>query len=117
VSTSLAYIRANKLRPLGVTTATRFPALPEVPTVGDFVPGYEATGWYGIGAPRNVPAEVVEKLNVEINAILADPKMHALLADIGGMSLAGSPAEFSRLIGEETAKWAKLIRAANIRPD
>ena len=110
VSTSIAYIRTNKLRPLAVTTATRFPALPEVPTVGDFVPGYEATGWYGIGAPRNVPPEVIEKLNIEINAILADPKMQALLADNGGMSLAGSPADFGRLIGEETAKWAKLIR-------
>jgi tripartite-type tricarboxylate transporter receptor subunit TctC len=115
--TSIEYIRAGKLRPLAVTTATRFPELPEIPTVGEFVPGYEATGWYGIGAPRNAPTEIVEKLNKEINVILNDPKMKTRLADLGGSVLAGSPTDFGKLIAEETEKWAKVIRSANIKAE
>jgi tripartite-type tricarboxylate transporter receptor subunit TctC len=114
---SIEYIRAGRLRPLAVTTATRFEALPDVPTVGDSLPGYEASGWYGVGAPKNTPAEIVDKLNKEINAALADPKMKAQLADLGGTVLALSPAEFGKLIVEETEKWGKVIRAANIKAE
>jgi tripartite-type tricarboxylate transporter receptor subunit TctC len=114
---SIAYIRAGKLRALAVTTATRSEELPEIPTVSDFVPGYDASGWYGIGAPRHTPGEVIGKLNKEINAGLADPKMKARLADLGGTVLAGSPADFGKLIAEETEKWGKVIRAANIKPE
>ncbi len=113
---SIEYIRAGKLRALAVTTATRSEALPDVPTVAEFVPGYEASSWYGIGAPRNTPAEIVDKLNKEINAALADPKIKARLADLGGTVLAGSPADFGKLIADETEKWAKVIRAADIKP-
>ena len=114
---SIEYIRAGKLRALAVTTATRSEALPDIPTVGDFVPGYEASAWYGLGAPKNTPAEIIDKLNKEINAGLADPKMKARLADLGGTVLAGSPADFGKLIADETEKWAKVIRAANIKPE
>jgi tripartite-type tricarboxylate transporter receptor subunit TctC len=114
---SIAYIRAGKLRPLAVTTAIRSEVLPDVPTVGEFVPGYEASGWYGIGAPKNTPTEIVDKLNNEINAVLADPNMKARLADLGGTVLAGSPADFGKLIAEETEKWVKVIRAASIKPE
>jgi tripartite-type tricarboxylate transporter receptor subunit TctC len=114
---SIAYIRAGKLRPLAVTTTTRPDELPEVPTVNDFVPGYEASTWYGVGVPTGTPAEVIGKLNKEINAALADPKMKGRLADLGGAPLVGSPADFGRLIADETEKWAKVIRAANIKPE
>ena len=114
---SIEYIRAGKLRALAVTTATRSEALPDIPTVGEFVPGYEASGWSGIGAPKGTPAEIVEKLNREINAGLADPRMKARLADLGGEVLSLSPADFSKLIAEETEKWAKVIRAANIKAE
>ena len=114
---SIEYIRAGKLRALAVTTATRSEALPDIPTVGDFVPGYEASAWFGIGAPKNTPAEIVDKLNKEINAGLADPKIKARLADLGGTVLAGSPADFGKLIADETEKWGKVIRAANIKPE
>ena len=114
---SIEYIRAGKLRALAVTTATRSEALPDIPTVGDFVPGYEASAWYGLGAPKNTPAEIVDKLNKEINAALADPKMKARLADLGGTVLAGSPADFGKLIADETEKWGKVIRAANIKAE
>jgi tripartite-type tricarboxylate transporter receptor subunit TctC len=114
---SIEYIRAHKLRALAVTTATRSAALPDLPTVGDFVPGYEAPTWYGVGAPKNTPAEIVEKLNNEINAGLADPKIKARLADLGGEVLVLSPADFAKLIADETEKWGKLIRAANIKPE
>ena len=114
---SIEHIRAGKLRALAVTTATRSEALPDVPTVGEFVPGYEASAWFGIGAPRNTPAEIIDKLNKEINAGLADPKMKARLADLGGTVLPGSPADFGKLIAEETEKWAKVIRAANIKAE
>jgi tripartite-type tricarboxylate transporter receptor subunit TctC len=113
---SIEHIRAGKLRPLAVTTAARSEALPDLPPVGDFVPGYEASTWQGLGAPGNTPAEIVDKLNKEINAALSDPKIKARLADLGGTVLSGSPADFGRLIAEETEKWGKVIRAANIKP-
>jgi tripartite-type tricarboxylate transporter receptor subunit TctC len=114
---SIEYVRAGKLRALAVTTATRSEALPDLPTVGEFVPGYEASGWYGIGAPKNTPTEIVDKLNKEVNAALADPKMKARLVDLGGTALSGSPADFGKLIADETEKWGKVIRAANIKPE
>jgi tripartite-type tricarboxylate transporter receptor subunit TctC len=114
---SIGYIKAGRLRALAVTTETRSPILPDIPTVGDFVPGYEASNWYGIGAPRNTPTAIVEKLNKEINAGLADAKMKERLADLGGAVLPGSPAEFGKLIAEETEKWAKVVKFANIKPD
>ena len=113
---SIEHIRAGKLRPLAVTTAARSEALPDLPPVGDFVPGYEASTWQGLGAPGNTPAEIVDKLNKEINAALSDPKIKARLADLGGTVLGGSPADFGRLIADETEKWGKVIRAANIKP-
>jgi tripartite-type tricarboxylate transporter receptor subunit TctC len=114
---SIEYIRAGKLRALAVTTATRSEALPDVPTVGDFVPGYEASAAYGVGAPKNTPAEIVDRLNREINAGLADPKMKARLADLGGEVLAGSPADFGKLVAEETEKWAKVVKFSGAKPD
>jgi tripartite-type tricarboxylate transporter receptor subunit TctC len=113
----LEYIQAGKLRALAVTTATRSDALPDIPTMAEFVPGYEASGWFGVGAPRNTPAEIIDKLNKEINAGLADPKMQARLADFGGTPLVLSPADFGRLIAEETEKWGNVIRALSIKAD
>ena len=95
----------------------RSEALPDLPTVGEFVPGYEASDWYGIGAPRNTPAEIIERLNKEINAGLADPKIKARIADLGGTRTCGSPADFGKLIADETEKWGKVIRVAGIKPD
>jgi tripartite-type tricarboxylate transporter receptor subunit TctC len=117
VPSSIGYIQAGKLRALAVTTATRLEVLPDVPTVGEFVPGYEASGWQGIGAPENTPAEIIDRLNGEINAALADPKMKGRLADLGGLPIPVAPADFSKFIAEETEKWGKVIRAANIKPD
>ena len=114
---SIEYIRAGKLRALGITTATRSEALPDLPTVGDFVPGYEASTWYGVGTPKNTPSEIVEKLNKWVNAALADPKMKTRLADLGATVLPGSPADFGKLIAAETEKWGKVIRAANIKAE
>jgi tripartite-type tricarboxylate transporter receptor subunit TctC len=114
---SIEYIRSGKLRALAVTTATRSPALPDIPTVGDFVPGYESSLMDGVGAPKNTPPEIINRLNKEINAGLADPKMKARLADLGGVALPGSPADFGKLIADETEKWGKVIRAANIKAD
>jgi tripartite-type tricarboxylate transporter receptor subunit TctC len=114
---SIEYIRDGRLRALAVTTATGSELLPDIPTVGEFVPGYEASGWFGVGAPKATPAEIVEKLNKEINAGLTDPKLKARLADVGGDVLALSPADFGRLIAEETEKWAKVVKFANIKPD
>jgi tripartite-type tricarboxylate transporter receptor subunit TctC len=114
---SIEYIKAGRLRALAVTTATRSEVLPDVPTVGEFVPGYEASQWYGVGAPKNTPAEIVEELNKEINAGLAAPKLKARLADLGGIPIAGSPADFGKFIAEETEKWGKVIRAANIKAE
>lgn len=116
-TSSLEHIRAGGLRPLAVTTATRSEVLPDVPTVGDFVPGYEASAVNGIGAPRATPPEIVDKLNKELNAGLANPTIRAKLASYGGELLVGSPAEYAKLISEETEKWARVIRAANIKPD
>lgn len=109
------YITAGKLRPLAVTTATRSEALPDIPTMNEFVPGYEASAWYGIGAPKGTPAEIVEKLNKEINASLGDPNMKAKFAVLGGSVFAGSPTDFGKLIAEETEKWAKVIKFAGIK--
>jgi len=112
----IPYIGAGKLRALAITTATRLEALPGIPTVGEFVPGYEASSFFGLGAPKNTPAEIIDKLNNEINAALADPKFRARLAALDGTMLGGSPADFGKLIAAETEKWGKVIRAANIRP-
>jgi tripartite-type tricarboxylate transporter receptor subunit TctC len=117
VSSSIEYIRAGKLRPLAVTTAARSEALPDLPTVGDFVPGYEASAVNGIGAPRATPTDIIDRLNKEINAGLADPRLTARLADLGASVLVGSPADYRKLIAEETEKWGKVIRAANIKPE
>ena len=117
MASSVEYIRAGKLRPLAVSTAMRAEALPDLPTVGDFLPGYEASDWYGICATKGTPAEIIAKLNAEINAGLADPKLKARLADLGGTVLAGSPAEFGKLIADETEKWGKVVRAAHMKPE
>jgi tripartite-type tricarboxylate transporter receptor subunit TctC len=117
VTSSIEYIKAGRLRALAATTAKRSEALPDLPTVGEFVPGYEASQWYGIGVAKNAPTEIIDRLNKEINVALADPNMKARLADLGGTVLAGSPAEFGKLIVEETDKWGEVIRAANIKPE
>jgi tripartite-type tricarboxylate transporter receptor subunit TctC len=114
---TVEYIKAGKLRALAVTTATRSELLPDTPTVGEFVAGYEASQWYGICAPKNTPSEVVARLNQEINAGLADVKLKARLADLGGVPIPMTPGDFGKLIAEETEKWGKVIRAANIKPD
>jgi tripartite-type tricarboxylate transporter receptor subunit TctC len=111
------YIRAGAVRALAVTTAVRSEALPDIPTVAEFVPGYESSAWYGIGAPRNTAGEIVDKLNMEINASLADPKLKARFADLGGVTLAGSPADFGRLIAEETEKWAKVVKFSGAKAE
>jgi tripartite-type tricarboxylate transporter receptor subunit TctC len=114
---SIEFIRAGKLRALAVTTATRWKGAPDIPTVGEFVPGYEASAWYGVGAPRNTPAEIIDKLSKEVNTALADPKMEARLADLGATVLPGSPADFGKLIDDETEKWGKVVKFAGIKPD
>jgi tripartite-type tricarboxylate transporter receptor subunit TctC len=113
----IEHIRAGKLRALAVTTATRSELLPDTPTVGEFVPGYEASQWYGIGAPKDTPADVIAKLNNEINAALADPRMKARLADLGSVPTPMTPAEFARLVADETEKWGKVVRAGNIKAE
>jgi tripartite-type tricarboxylate transporter receptor subunit TctC len=115
--TSIEQIRAGRLRALTVTSSTRLAVLPEVPAMSEYLPGYEASTWLGVGAPRNTPAEIVETLNREINAGLADPKLRAGLADVDGTVLAGSPADFGRLIAEETEKWAKVVKFSGAKPD
>jgi tripartite-type tricarboxylate transporter receptor subunit TctC len=114
---SIEHIKAGKVRALAVTTATRSEALPNVPTIADFVPGYEASGWFGIGAPKSTPADVIDRLNKEIDAAFADSKMKTRLADLGGMLLRGSPADFSKLIAAETEKWAKVVTFSGAKPD
>ena len=114
---SLEYIKAGRLRALAVTTATRFDALPDIPAVAEFVPGYEASTWFGVGAPKATPAEVVENLNKEINAGFADPKIKARLADLGGTPLALSPADFGKFIADETEKWGNVVKFAGIKPE
>ena len=116
-ASSLEYVRTGKLRALAVTIERRLDVLPDIPTVGEFVPGYEASNWYGLGAPKNTPAEIVAKLNKEINAGLADPKLRARLADLGGTVLAGSPADFGKLIANETEKWGKVVKFVGIKAD
>ena len=116
-ASSIEYIRVGKLRALAVTTAMRSETLPDIPTVAEFVPGYEASAWFGIGAPRNTPAEIVDKLNTEINASLGDPKLKARLMDLGGIALTGSPADFTRLIAEETVKWAKVVKFSGAKAE
>ena len=114
----ISHIQAGSLRPLAVTTAARSGGLPEVPTVGEFLPGYEASSWYGVGVPRATPPAVIDRLNRAINAGLADPALKArLLGEGGGTVLAGSPADFGKLIAEETEKWAKVVKFSGARPD
>jgi tripartite-type tricarboxylate transporter receptor subunit TctC len=114
---SIEHIRAGKLRPLAVAGATRSEVLPDLPTVHDFVPGFEASGWFGVGAPKNTPAEIVARLNMEINAGLADPRVKGRLADLGSVAFVNSPADFVRFISDETEKWAKVIKFAGIKAD
>ncbi len=117
IAASIGYIKDGRLRALGVTTAARVAALPDVPTIGEFVPGYESSAFYGIGAPKDTPAEIVDKLNKEINAGLADPALKARLAELGSQPFAGSPTDFGKLVASETEKWAKVVKFANIKPD
>jgi tripartite-type tricarboxylate transporter receptor subunit TctC len=117
LSSSIEYVRAGKLRALAVTTAVRSEVLPDIPTVGEFVPGYAASGWFGIGAPTKTPVELVERLNREINAGLADAKLKARLAELGAVVFVGSPSDFGKHIADETEKWAKVVRTANLRAD
>jgi tripartite-type tricarboxylate transporter receptor subunit TctC len=117
VPTSLPFIKTGKLRPLAVTSATRAAVLPDLPTVADFVPGYEASAWYGVVAPKGTPGAVVEKLNREIETILADPKVKSQLGELGASPLPGTPADFGKLIADETAKWGKVIKFAGIKPE
>jgi tripartite-type tricarboxylate transporter receptor subunit TctC len=114
---SIEHIRAGKLRSLAVTTAARSEALPDVPTISDFVPGFETSAWHGIGAPRNTPAAIIERLNAEINTTLADPKLEARFADLGAMVLPGSTVDFAKLLVDETEKWAKVIKFSGAKPD
>ena len=114
---SIGYIRAGRLRALAVTTATRSDALPDIPTVGEFLPGYEASFWYGVGVPKNTPAEIVDKLNEAINAGLADPTIKARLADLDGLPIPMSPAEFGKFIADETEKWAKVVKFSGAKPN
>jgi tripartite-type tricarboxylate transporter receptor subunit TctC len=113
---SMQFIKAGKVRALAVTTATRAAVLPDLPTVADFLPGYEATSWFGIGAPAKTPPDIIEKLNKEINAGLADPKIKARLMELGGILIPSSPADFGKLIAAETAKWAKVIKFSGAKP-
>ena len=117
MTASIGHIRADQLRPLAVTTIKRSDALPGIPSVSDFLPGYEASSWFGVAAPRRTPAEIIESLNREINAGLADSTINARLADMGGMLLTGSPSDFGKLIADETEKWSRVIRAAGIKAE
>jgi len=117
IPTSLEHIRAGKLRPLGVTSTTRSELLPDVPTVADFVPGYEASAWYGIGAPKNTPTEIIDRLNTAINAILADPAVKKRFADMGATLLPGSAEEFGKFIADETEKWGKVVKFSGAKPE
>jgi len=116
-ASTLEYIRAGTLRALAVTTAVRAEALPELPTIAEFVPGYEASAWFGAGAPRDTPADIIDKLNKDINACLADPNLKARIADLGGIAITGSPADFGKLIVEETEKWAKVVKFSGAKAE
>jgi tripartite-type tricarboxylate transporter receptor subunit TctC len=113
---SIEHVRAGELRPLAVTTKTPSEALPDVPPVADFVPGYEASAWYGVGAPRSTPTEIIERLNNKVDAALSDPRIRTRLAELGGMPMRMMPAEFGKFIADETAKWAKVVRFAGAKP-
>ena len=115
VIAALEYIRSGKLRGLAVTTPTRSEALPDLPTVGDFLPGYEATSWYGLGAPKSTPAEIVQKLNAEVQQILAEPKIKGRFAELGAIMQPGTPAEFGKLVADETEKWGKVVKFAGAK--
>jgi tripartite-type tricarboxylate transporter receptor subunit TctC len=117
ITSSIGYVRAGKLRALAVTSATRSAALPDIPTVSEFVPGYEASGWFGIGAPKDTPPQIIEILNRQINAAFVDTTFQTRIADLGGTPLTGSPADFGKLIVDETEKWAKVIKLAGIKPE
>src|SRR4029077_17134947 len=117
ISSSIQYVRSGMLRALAVTTTTRSDVLPDIPTLGEFVPGYEASQWFGVGAPKNTPSQIIDKLNEAINAALADPKIRARLAELGGTAFVGSPADFGKLIADDSEKWGKVIRALNIKAD
>jgi tripartite-type tricarboxylate transporter receptor subunit TctC len=114
---SIAHIKGGRLRALGVTTTTRDPALPDVPPVAETVPGYEATAWFGMGAPNGTPRDVVEKLNAEVNRALADPKMRERLAELGGKPIPGTPEDFGRVMAEETARWEKVVKASGAKAE
>jgi tripartite-type tricarboxylate transporter receptor subunit TctC len=114
---SIELIRAGRLRALAITSATRSQTMPELPTVADFLPGYEASAWYGIAAPAGTPAAIVERLNHELNAAFADPKMKALIADLGGTPLPGSPADFAKLFAKETEKWTKVVKFSGAKAE
>jgi tripartite-type tricarboxylate transporter receptor subunit TctC len=117
VPASIDHIRGGRLRALAVTGAARSDVLPDVPTVGEFVPGYEASAWFGVGAPKNTPTEIIDKLNKEINVALTEPRIKARIADLGGTVFAGSPPDFSKLIAEETEKWAKVVKFSGAKPE
>jgi tripartite-type tricarboxylate transporter receptor subunit TctC len=117
LSTSIEHIRAGKLRALALTSTKRSDLLPDVPTVGEFVPRYEATSWQGVGAPKGTPTEIIDKLNREINAGLADPKLVSRIADLGSSAFANSPNEFGKFIAEDTERWGKVVKFAGIKPD
>jgi len=116
-ASSIEHIKTGKIRALGLTTTRRSEALPDIPTIAEFVPGFESSSWYGISAPRNTPPEIVRKLNQEINAGLTDARTKAHIADLGGEAMSMMPAEFGKLIADETEKWGKVIRAGNIKPE
>ena len=117
IISSIEHIRAGRLRALGVTTATRLEVVPDVPTVGEFLPGYEVSDWTGIGVPKSTPAEIVDRLSTEINAALDDPRMQARLAELGSVLMPMSRADFAKLIAAETEKWAKVVKSAGIKPE
>jgi tripartite-type tricarboxylate transporter receptor subunit TctC len=117
LASSIEQVKSGKLRGLAVTTTARSDALPDMPTVAEFVPGYEASSWFGIAAPRGTPAEIVDRLNREVNAALADPKTKARIADMGGMVLAGSPADFGKLVADETEKWGKVVKTSGAKAE
>jgi tripartite-type tricarboxylate transporter receptor subunit TctC len=117
ISSSIEHIRSGKLRALGVSTATRLDALPDVPSIGELVPGYEAVGWQGLGTPKGTPAEIIDTLNREIGAGLADPKLKARIAELGNVAFALSPAAFGKLLAEDTKKWGRVVKFAGLKPE